>query len=388
MTSLEVDFAGVKLRNPFILASGGTGWDGEHLKRAALAGAGAVIPKSIGPPGEWHEHPRRGRMKLVRYQDRPIGMVNIELYSTLPTDAWLRRELGVAREGGAPIIASVVANPVPGETTRLVRAVTETLLVDMIELNVSCPMPASTVGLHMGRDPKTIMEQTNAAKDGTDLPVMVKLTPVVSDIGDMAKAAVRGGADAIAATNSYRSLAGVDVETGRPYLEAFGGYTGPAVKPIILRCVADVARTVNVPISAIGGVSTWRDAVEYLMIGARTVQVCTAVMWNGVGLFEELCEGLTEFMSRKGYKRMDDFVGVALKHLRTVEDLARLPPMRAEVDQGRCNGCRKCETVCSFDAIRVVDRVAQADPAKCDGCGLCSEWCSGEAIQLVEKRLS
>jgi dihydropyrimidine dehydrogenase (NAD+) subunit PreA len=387
MPTLEVDFCGVKLKTPVILASCGWGWDGERMKRCALAGAGAVIPKSIGPPAKWLQHPRRGRMKLIKYQGRPIGMVNIELYSTLPTEAWIEKELKIAKEGGVPIIGSIVANPDPAETTKLAKLVTETGLVEMIELNVSCPMPLGVVGYRMGQDAKAVAEQTKATKEGTYLPVTVKLTPVVSDIAEIAKAAVKAGADAISATNSYRSLAGIDIETGKPYLPAFGGYTGPAIKPIILRCVADIARAVNVPISAIGGVSSWSDAIEYFMVGAKTVQVCTAVHWRGPKAFKEICDGILAFMERKGYERIDDMVGIALKHITTTEELAQLPPMVSEVDPAKCNGCKLCEIVCSYDAIKVgPNKIAKSDPTKCDGCGICIEFCAPGAIRLVEKQ--
>jgi len=383
MADISVNFAGVKLANPIILASGGPGWDGEHLKRAGLAGAGALIPKSIGPPARWLHHPRVGRMGLFKVQKNPYGMINLELFSTLPAEDWLKGELKIAADGGAPIIASVVADPDPSNTQKMASAVVDTGFVAMVEINVSCPMPVEKVGMHIGRDPKLTAEQVKAVKEAVDLPVTVKLSPNFAYIGEIAQAAEKAGADAISATNSVQALYGVDIETGKPILPAFGGYSGPAIKPITLRCVAQVARAVKIPISGIGGVSTWRDVVEYIMLGATTIQTCTAVMWKGLGVFRQLSDGLNSFMEKKGYQKIEDFKGVALKHLTTVEELATRKPMHASVDKKLCNGCKICAIVCSYDAIQMVANKAVTEPKKCDGCGLCRAWCPTEAIELI-----
>jgi len=383
MVNISVDFAGVHLENPIILSSGGPGWDGEHLKRAGLAGAGALIPKSIGPPARWLHHPRVGRMGLFRAGKTPYGMINLELFSTLPAENWLEKELRTAAEGGAPIIASVVADPNPSNTQKVASRVVRTGYVAMVEINVSCPMPAEKVGMHIGRDPKLTAEQVKAVKEAIDVPVTVKLSPNFAYIGEIAKAAEKAGADAISATNSVQALYGVDIETGKLILPAFGGYSGPAIKPITLRCVAQAAQAVNIPISGIGGISNWRDVVEYIMVGATTVQTCTAIMWRGLKVFKQLSDGLRSFMERKGYKKIEDFRGIALRYLTTVEEMATREPMHATVNKDLCNGCKICETVCSYDAIKMVENKAVSDPKKCDGCGLCKAWCPTEAIELV-----
>jgi len=253
----------------------------------------------------------------------------------------------------------------------------------MVEINVSCPMAGEKAGMHIGGDPKLTAEQTKAVKEAIDVPVTVKLSPNFAYIGEIAKAAEEAGADAISATNSVQALYGVDIETGEPILPAFGGYSGPAIKPITLRCVAQAAKAVKIPISGIGGVSNWRDVVEYIMVGATTVQTCTAVMWRGLKVFKELSDGLKSFMERKGYEKIEDFKGIALKYLTTVEELATREPMHAVVDEDLCNGCKICIAVCSYDAIQMVASKAATDPENCDGCGLCRAWCSTGAIKLV-----
>lgn len=383
MTDLSVNFAGVQLKNPIILASGGPGWDGEHLKRCGLAGAGAVIPKSIGSPAKWQHHPRIGRLNVLRIRGRPYGMINIELFSTLPLERWLKKELKIATEGGVPIIASVVADPDPFNTQKVASLVADTGFVSMIEINVSCPMPAEKVGMHIGRDPKRTAEQIKAVKEAVEVPVTVKLSPNFAYLDEIARAAERAGADAISATNSVQALYGVDIETGRPILPAFGGYSGPAIKPIILRCIAKITKAVNIPVSGIGGISDWRDVVEYIMIGATTVQTCTMVMWRGLKIFNELSNGLKAFMERKGYQKIDEFRGIALKYISTADELAKKEPMYAIVYKSSCNGCKICIGVCQYDAIETIRDKVKIDPKKCDGCGLCKAWCPTEAIELV-----
>ncbi|MFH1821263.1 MAG: 4Fe-4S binding protein [Methanobacteriota archaeon] len=380
---LSIDFAGVKLANPIILASGGPGWDGEHLKRCAQAGAGAVVPKSMGPPARWLHHPRVGRMELVKVDKKIIGMINLELFSTLPLEQWIEKELRIAAQGGAPIIASVVADPEPANTAKVAKKVMDTGYASMIEINVSCSMPVEKVGIHIGRNPALTVEQIKAVKEVVEIPVSVKLSPNFAYIAELAVAAEKAGADAITATNSVQALCGVDVETGRPVLPAFGGYSGPAIKPITLRCVAQAAMATKIPICGTGGISSWRDVVEYIMVGATAVQTCTAVMWRGLGVFKELADGLRSFMERKGYEKIEDFRGIALKDIKTVEELAQLEPLRASVEEDVCNGCRICERVCPYDALKVVEGKARTKPESCDGCGLCKAWCPMEAIELV-----
>jgi dihydropyrimidine dehydrogenase (NAD+) subunit PreA len=253
----------------------------------------------------------------------------------------------------------------------------------MVEVNVSCPMPKEGVGMHIGRDPQLTAEQTRAVKEAIDLPVSVKLSPNFAYLDEIARAAEQAGADAISATNSVQALYGIDIESGKPWLPAFGGYSGPAIKPITLRCVAKIARAVTIPISGIGGISSWRDVVEYIMVGATTVQTCTAVMWNGLTIFNEWIEGLKSFMDRKGYDSIEDFRGIALPYLTSVEELATHAPATAAVDGDLCTGCKMCIQVCQYDAITLSTDKVRVDDAKCDGCGLCIAWCPVSAITLM-----
>ena len=360
MAKLEVSFAGVKLRNPLILASATPSWDGKHSHLGWKAGAGAVVPKSFAPPSKWAEHPRCGRMKLVHHGGRRIGMVNIELYTTMTLQDWIDEELDKAYEDQNRIIASIVAHPSPEDTGRNARRIEETGKVIMFEINVSCPMPADKdkVGFQMGNDPEMCFRQVKAVKESVTLPVGIKLTPTTHNMVPVAQAAVEGGADFLTIGNSVRSFAGVDIRTGLPKLAAYGGYSGPAIKPIAQRHVSEVAKAVSIPISACGGVSSWEDVIEFIMLGATTVQICTSVMWHGYGYFKQLLDGLSEYMKEEDLDSLETIRGKALPHIVTIDELARRPALVAKVDADRCinltqGKCGLCGEVCFYDAIRI-----------------------------------
>ena len=235
MANLSVNYCGVNYRNPLVLASATPGWDGEAMRLAGEAGIGGVIPKTIGPKQDWADHPRNGRMFLHRYNGKPIGQVNMELFSTMTRDVWIDRELEIAKKSGATMHISILAMPDPDDTARLVEDIQNTGMVDLFELNVSCPMPASTVGMHIGKNPSLLKRQIEAGKSVAKVLFTVKLTPNDCDLVEVATVAKEAGADGLTISNSIRSFAGVDIETGHPYLRSYGGYTGPAIRPIIMR---------------------------------------------------------------------------------------------------------------------------------------------------------
>jgi len=389
MGNLEVVFAGVKLRNPLILASATPSWDGPRANLAWKAGAGAVVPKSFAPPSRWAQHPRCGRMKLIRHGKNRIGMVNIELYTTVTLQDWLDRELDKAYEGGSVIIASIVAHPEPADTGNNAKRIQDTGKAAMFEINVSCPMPAGSdkVGFQMGNDPDMCYRQVEAVKKAVTLPVGIKLTPTTHNMVPMAQAAERAGADFLTIGNSVRSFAGVDIATGLPRLAAYGGYSGPAIKPITQRHVSEVARTVKIPISACGGISTWEDVVEYIMLGASTVQICTSIMWNGYGYFETLLKGLSGYVRDQGLASLNAIRGKTLPYIVAIDELAKRPPLAVQVDPQACinltkGGCQSCGKVCFYGAIQFSPKL-KLDPGLCDGCGLCTELCPANALRML-----
>lgn len=384
MADLRVNFAGVEFKNPLVLASATPGWDGEGLKKAGLAGIGGVVPKTIGPVQDWAAHPCNGRLQLIKHGGKPIGMVNLELFTTMARETWIEKDLAIAKEGGAVIQVSILAMPHPEETAQLIQEIQDTGLVDILELNVSCPMPASTVGMHIGKSAELTYQQTNASRSVARIPLTVKLTPNVSDMVEIAQAVKEAGADGVVISNSIRSFAGVDIETGMPLLRGYGGYTGPAIKPVIMRHLSEVARAVDIPISAVGGVMSFKEIVEYIMLGATTVQSCTVVMWNGYSIITKILKDLENWMEQKGYQSLDEIRGIALPHIAPVEELAKLPAKYANIDADKCNNCGLCAKLCFYRAISPGDSVHYVNQDNCDGCGLCNQWCPTGAIELEE----
>ncbi len=384
MANLKVNYCGVEYRNPLILASATPGQDGEGMRLAAEAGIGGVIPKTIGPRLDWANHPRNGRLYNYKVGNRPVGMVNLELFTTLTREEWVDRELAIAKSGGATMHISMLAMPDPKDTAELVKEMQDTGLVDLIELNVSCPMPASTVGMHIGKNAELSARQVEAAKKVAEVPITIKLTPNISDMVPVAQAVKDAGADGITISNSVRSFAGVDIETGKPHLCGYGGYTGPAIKPMIMRHLSEVANNVDIPLSAVGGITSYREIIEYIMLGATTVQICTAVMWNGYKIIPKILNDLNDWMDKKGYTSFDDIRGIALPYITSVEKLAELPPKFAYIDPETCTNCGKCTDVCFYRAIFVEDDTHVVNKAMCDGCGACEQWCPVNAIVLED----
>ncbi|MHA2360228.1 MAG: 4Fe-4S dicluster-binding protein [Candidatus Thorarchaeota archaeon] len=239
---------------------------------------------------------------------------------------------------------------------------------------------------------------TRAAKKGTDLPILVKLTPNVTDIVPIAQAAIKGGADAISAINTVESLIGIDIETATPLpiaygsdkmeqLSTYGGFCGPAVKPLGLRFVSQIAKAFpDTPISGIGGIENWTNAVEYHMVGASTLQICTAAMWYGFSIIKSLTKGVADFLDRKGYNSLNAVVGKALPKITTWTALSKLPPLVGEVIDENCTGCKECVIACAdggYVAIQMREKKAVINREKCDGCGLCYVVCRDDAIAFV-----
>ncbi|MGY5864658.1 MAG: NAD-dependent dihydropyrimidine dehydrogenase subunit PreA [Candidatus Thorarchaeota archaeon] len=396
---LEIEFVGITFKNPFMLSSAPPTMDARHIIRAAKLGWGGAVMKTVT------EEPTvdpRTRLGVLRREGKAIGMNNIELLSREPlstwTDDWIPKIKKEAPEDFI-FIASMMSGPEPEGWTKLAETMSQTE-ADAIELNVSCPhgSPEKHMGAFIGQDPTLVERVTKAVKKETDLPILVKLTPNVTDIVPIAQAAVKGGADAISAINTVESLIGIDIESATPLpiaygsdkkeqFSTYGGFCGPAVRPLGLRFVSQIAKAFpDIPISGIGGIENWTNAIEYHMVGARTLQICTAAMWYGFSIIKPLTEGVAKFLERKGHKSLDAVVGEALPKITTWTALSKLPPLVAEVIDENCTGCKECVIACAdggYVAIQMRDKKAKINREKCDGCGLCYVVCRDDAIEFV-----
>ena len=295
MPSLSVDVGGLTLNNPVMLAAGILGTTGASLRRAAQAGAGGVVTKSIGSvPRQGHPGPN-----IVTVD---CGLLNA---MGLPNPGYkdFQEEIDIARVDGVPVVASIFGSSA-AEFARIARG----LQADAFELNLSCPH-AEKYGSELGRYPDLVESVTGAVKANADVPVWVKLTPNTADIVELGRAAQAGGADAVVAINTLKAMA-IDIETGYPILgNRFGGLSGQAVKPVAVRCVYELSSNLDIPVIGVGGISSWEDAAEMIMAGAKAVQVGTA-LYRGYDVFREITDGLSRYLERKSLT-MDELCGMA-----------------------------------------------------------------------------
>lgn len=294
---LSLKLTGLNLKNPLILAAGIMGTTGGSLKRAAEGGAGAVVTKSIGKePKSGHSNPTMVEVDCGYLN--AMGLPN-------PSYKNFQEEIDTAKEGGVPVIASIF-----GANADEFSEIAGALRADAFELNVSCPH-ACGYGAQVGSDPALVEEITKAVKSATSAPVWVKLTPNVTDIKSIGLAAQRGGADAVVAINTVRAMA-IDIESGYPILgNRFGGLSGRAIKPVAIKCVYDLYEELDIPVIGVGGISDWRDVVEFMMAGARAVQIGSAV-GNNINIFNDISSCMEAFLEEKGWT-LDDIYGMAHK---------------------------------------------------------------------------
>jgi dihydroorotate dehydrogenase (NAD+) catalytic subunit len=303
MTALEVDLAGIKLRNPTLLASGVMGETGDSLLRVAVAGAGGLVTKSIGL------EPRKGypNPTLVELPDGYINAMGLPG----PGIEAFAEEMEIATKSGVPVIGSLFA-AIPEDFASLAIKM-ESYGAAAIELNLSCPH-AKGYGMEVGIDPDAVHAIVSSVKDAVRVPVMAKLTPNTHRLLDVARAVEAAGGDAIVAINTVKAMA-ISVEARRPILHnTTGGLSGPAIKPIGLRCVYELHEAVKLPIVGVGGIESSRDVLEYMMAGATAVQVGSAVGRRGLKVFREICDGLAEHMAANGLNRLSEIVGAAHVH--------------------------------------------------------------------------
>ena len=393
-TTLSMTVAGVRYPNPFVLASAPPTASREMIERAFDAGWGGAVIKTLAqeePDGLRDVSPR---IQGVRSRGRLMGFTNIELGTRKTVDDWLEAIAAIKRKyPDRVLIASLLYGGAPIEKQwREVPALCAQAGADALELNFSCPHGGAELGglAEIGTHPDLMAEVLGWVRASTSLPVYVKLPPV-SDVVAGALTCRNGGADGISAINTVSSFPGVDVETFRPLLNvngcsAFGGLSGRMIKPLALRCVAQIARTTDLPVSGIGGIYEWRDAVEFMLLGASTVQVCSAVMENGYGIIADLCSGLAGYLERKGMASPAELVGRSLPFFAAHGSLDRGVKVVAEVERVSCRRCGKCVVSCRDGGYQAIAADAEGfpvvDTARCDGCGLCAQICPFESMAL------
>ncbi len=392
MADLRSNFIGIKSPNPFWLASAPPTDKEYNVVRAFKAGWGGVVWKTLGEDGPPIVNVSGPRYGAIHGADRRLlGLNNIELITDRPLEVNLQEIKKVKREWPDRAMIVSIMVPCTEESWKAILPKVEETGCDGIELNFGCPhgMSERGMGAAVGQVPEYIEMVTRWCKQYSRMPVIVKLTPNITDVRYPARAAKRGGADAVSLINTISSIVSVDLDNFAPQPTidgkgSHGGYCGPAVKPIALNMVAEIARdaeTRGLPISAIGGITTWRDAAEFIAMSAGTAQVCTAAMTYGFRIVEEMKTGLAAWMDEKGFATIEDFRGRAVPNVTDWQYLNLNYVTKAKIDQDLCIKCGRCYAACEDTSHQAIfnekdgKRHFEVNDAECVACNLCVEVC-------------
>ena len=400
MADLSCNFVGVKSPNPFWLASAPPTDKAYNVNRAFEAGWGGVVWKTLGlDPPVVNVSSRYG---AVQWNGQRIaGLNNIELITDRPLKTNLDEIRQIKRRW--PERAMVVSLMVPCDEAswKAILPQVEDTGADAVELNFGCPhgMSERGMGAAVGQVPEYVEMVARWVKQHSKLPCIVKLTPNITDIRNTARAAFRGGTDAVSLINTINSITSIDLDLMCPTPTVdgkgtHGGYCGPAVKPIALNMVAEIARDVEtpgLPISGIGGIGTWRDAAEFIALGAGSVQVCTAAMHYGFRIVDDMISGLSNWMDSKGYANIEAFRGKAVANVTDWKFLNLKYDIKARIDQDKCIKCGLCHVVCEDTSHQAITketngrRMFEVVDAQCVGCNLCMHVCPVENCITMER---
>ncbi|MEL6997748.1 MAG: NAD-dependent dihydropyrimidine dehydrogenase subunit PreA [Pseudomonadota bacterium] len=400
MADIRNDFVGIKSPNPFWLASAPPTDKEYNVRRAFEAGWGGVVWKTLGEEGPPIVNVNGPRYGVVYGADRRLlGLNNIELITDRPLQTNLDEMKIIKRDfPDRALIASIMV-PCEEAAWKAILPRVEETECDGIELNFGCPhgMSERGMGSAVGQVPDYIEIVTRWCKQNTRMPVIVKLTPNITDIRYPARAAHAGGADAVSLINTVQSVTSVNLDTfsPEPMIDgkgSHGGYCGPAVKPIALNMVGQIARDPDMqglPISGIGGVTTWRDAAEFIAMGAGNVQVCTAAMTYGFRIVTEMIEGLNAWMDEKGHADLSAIQGRAVPQFVEWQNLNLNYVTKARIDQDLCIKCGRCFAACedtSHQAIVIKEgRTFEVIDDECVACNLCVNVCPVENCITMEE---
>lgn len=387
---LSIAFCGVECENPFFLSSSVVASGYEMCAKALELGWAGVVYKTVGVLTPNEASPR---FSALGEPGAPFsGFRNIEQISDHP----LERDLAVLKKLKEDFPTKVIVGSIMGSTdeewTLLARLCTEAGC-DIIECNFSCPhMTGHGLGADVGTDPALVARYTECVRRGTDRPVLAKMTPNITNMELPALAAIRAGADGLAAINTIKSVTGLSLPSLAPQpavggKSAVSGYSGDAVKPIALRFIHDLAvcpELAGVPLSGMGGIETWHDAAEFIALGCTNLQVTTAVMQYGYRIITDLTGGLSAFLKESGYQSLGELVGRGLEHLVSADELDRSTVSYPIFDREKCLGCGRCAVSCFDGGHQAIqfgpDRRPRLIGSKCVGCHLCMLVCPGVAI--------
>lgn len=382
---LSIDYLGVRCENPFFLSSSPVGSNYEMVAKAFETGWGGVFYKTIGIFVADECSPR---FDHVKKEGMPwLGFKNMEQISDKPTEVNFENMYKLKKAYPEKIMVASIMGSNEAEWRQLAKMCDE-VGVDLIEGNFSCPqMTSHAMGSDVGSSPDLVRAYSKAVAETTKIPFIAKMTPNITDMTIPAIAAMEGGAKGISAINTIKSITNIDLEnmTAMPVVNgksSISGYSGAAVKPVALRFIAQMLQNEklkNVPMSGIGGIETWRDSLEFLLLGCRNLQVTTSVMQYGYRVVEDMSNGLMHWMDERGYNKLDDFIGMALGNVIPAEELNRDFKILPDFNEKKCVGCGRCYISCYDAGHQAIDWNAEKRRPvlneKCVGCHLCLNVC-------------
>lgn len=371
---ISVNTMGLELKNPIIVSAGP--WTRGHNKivEALKSGAAAVVTESIVSEPYPDVSPR------YAYNGR--GLQNIRMYSGLDMDGWLK-EFQILEENNrfdqdGLIIANIMAST-PSELSYIAGKF-ERAGADALELGLACPMgegPEVIAG-----NPEKVYSYTKEAVDSVDIPVMVKLTQSTSNLSEVLDAIKSAGASGITGIDTIRCILSIDTDTGRPILPTYGGYSGGPIRPMGLAMIASAAQSTDLPIFGIGGIESYKHALEYMMLGASACEVGSAVIVNGYNIITEIINDLDNWFKEKNISSIDDIRGISLKELHSFEEI-KVEPNKAFMKTSCSNAnCMKCIRCCLDYSISMIDNHIEINKDSCTGCALCVDICPENKINM------
>ena len=387
--TLHTNILGIDFENPFLLASAPPTALIESIDKAFEMGWGGAVLKTITPDNlEMNE--ASPRYAVLQNKKRIIGFQNIELLSHQTVHYWCDGIKQLKQKHPTKVIIASIMAPVNKNAWQdLVKTLNNTP-ADAFELNFSCPhgMPEKGIGMAIGTDAEISSQITTWVKEVAQKPVFVKLSPNVTNIAHIARAVEGAHADGLAAINTVQGFMGLDLHTLQPLLNvngktAYGGCSGAMVKPIGLRCVAQIRQASALPIFGMGGISTWEDAAQYIAVGSDALQVCTEVMLSGYKIIGPMLKGLQTYLEEKNFADIRSLKNKAIEQICSHENLPKTPLVYPQVNHDLCGRCGKCVTICSeseHQALRLDDGYIVVNKGRCVGCGLCRFVCPAGAI--------
>ncbi len=366
---LKTNYLGLKLENPIIVAAGPWNRDGKEIKASLDSGAGAAVTESIVSDTVMDVRPRIAADSM--------GAQNIRLYSDIQIEGW-EREMNIAKADGGIVIASISGHS-PSEVAYMASKM-EKFGADAIELSVSNPAVESLEVV--ASDPDTVFEMTKAVVSAIHIPVTVKLSQNTTNIAKVAKAVKAADGSGVTAINTVRGILGVDIEHANPALSTYGGISGEYIRPLGLASVAAIAQTVDIPICGVGGISSAKHVLEYMMLGSSAVQVGTCVMTEGRGIIRKIVQELEIWAQNHNLKNISEIKGAALNNLKSFEEMKFAPSVSTANGALCTENCTKCMGICMYGAISRIRGKISVDRSKCTGCGLCTSVCPANKLKL------